>query len=314
MPGFRQFSTALGVCEIDAVLLSPDSPRLSLRLSEHVHARAGLLQLDCAVRGRFVLPDDVCLLVHVDQTGAQSWCHGQAFARHSAVLVRPRGTSEFMLGAGSRLLFIVVRQDWIRPLLATGGGETAGWDVCAAHFSIGTAASPAGLLQLYQSLAGELEAGVENALAGARPVADEALLREVIQTHLQEAQSLHPDDRMPNSRSQRTHYLVLQRVEHFMRSRLRKDIYLHEMCEAGGVSERTLRNVFEHMVGVSPNRYLAMMRLCMAYRSLARADMSRQSVKSVALSYGLWDLSRFADHYRRIFGELPRATLSGDGA
>ncbi len=57
-------------------------------------------------------------------------------------------------------------------------------------------------------------------------------------------------------------------------------------------------------------RYLSLLRLCVAYRNLVNADASSRSVKSVALSCGMWDLSRFAEHYRQTFGELPRATLS----
>lgn len=90
---------------------------------------------------------------------------------------------------------------------------------------------------------------------------------------------------------------------------LRSDIYVREMCMAAGVSERALRYAFEDLLGISPNRYLSMLRLCTACRSLASSDASRRSVKSVALSCGLWDLSRFADSYRRVFGELPRNTL-----
>jgi AraC family ethanolamine operon transcriptional activator len=111
------------------------------------------------------------------------------------------------------------------------------------------------------------------------------------------------------SRGRRTHYLILQRAENFMRANLRRDIYLNEMCDAAGVSERALRYVFDDLLGTSPNRYLSMLRLCTACRCLSMADASRRSVKSVALSCGLWDLSRFADNYRRIFGELPRDTL-----
>jgi AraC family ethanolamine operon transcriptional activator len=52
-----------------------------------------------------------------------------------------------------------------------------------------------------------------------------------------------------------------------------------------------------------------MLRLCTACRSLSSADAGRRSVKAIALSCGLWDLSRFAENYRRVFGELPRDTL-----
>jgi AraC family ethanolamine operon transcriptional activator len=101
----------------------------------------------------------------------------------------------------------------------------------------------------------------------------------------------------------------VQRVEQFMRINLRNDIYINEMCHAAEVSERALRYAFDDLLGISPNRYLTMLRLCTACRSLASSDVSRRSVKSVALSCGLWDLSRFADSYRRVFGELPHDTL-----
>jgi AraC family ethanolamine operon transcriptional activator len=94
-----------------------------------------------------------------------------------------------------------------------------------------------------------------------------------------------------------------------MRRNLRRDIYITELCNAAGVSERALRYAFDDLLGVSPNRYLSMLRLCTACKNLTLSDASRRSVKSVALSCGLWDLSRFADHYRRVFGERPRDTL-----
>lgn len=116
-------------------------------------------------------------------------------------------------------------------------------------------------------------------------------------------------DRPGCSRARRTHYLIAQRAENFMRLNLRRNIYMNEICDAAGVSERGLRYAFEDLFGTSPNRYLSMLRLCAACRSLSMADSSRRSVKAIALSCGLWDLSRFADNYRKVFGELPRDTL-----
>jgi AraC family ethanolamine operon transcriptional activator len=65
---------------------------------------------------------------------------------------------------------------------------------------------------------------------------------------------------------------------------------MNEICDAAGVSERGLRYAFEDLFGTSPNRYLSMLRLCAACRSLSMADSSRRSVKAIALSCGLWDL------------------------
>lgn len=120
-----------------------------------------------------------------------------------------------------------------------------------------------------------------------------------------------PDEWVRNEclRSRRTRYLVFRRAEDFMRQHLRRDIYMQELCEVTGVSERALRYAFVEMVGVAPGRFLTMLRLCEACKHLSSAGAGRKSVKSIALSCGLWDLSRFAESYRRVFGELPRQTL-----
>jgi AraC family ethanolamine operon transcriptional activator len=151
-------------------------------------------------------------------------------------------------------------------------------------------------------------------LVGRDEVPDDEVLEGVdaellVENHLVAGLSARAEDRPQCTRGRRTHYLIMQRAEQFMRANLRQDIYLNEMCNAAGVSERALRYAFDDLLGLSPNRYLSMLRLCTACRSLSLSDASRRSVKSVALSCGLWDLSRFADHYRRVFGELPRETL-----
>lgn len=143
----------------------------------------------------------------------------------------------------------------------------------------------------------------------AERVLSEAWARDLVEMHWLAARSARAEDLPRYSRGRRTHYLILQRTEHFMRANLRRDIYINEMCNAAGVSERALRYAFDDLLATSPNRYLSLLRLCTACRSLSLADASRRSVKSVALSCGLWDLSRFADNYRRVFGELPRDTL-----
>jgi len=141
--------------------------------------------------------------------------------------------------------------------------------------------------------------------AALQPEETDRLLHE----HIQALLAAGPADRPGFTRARRTHYLIAQRAENFMRLNLRRNIYMNEICDAAGVSERGLRYAFEDLFGVSPNRYLSMLRLCAACRSLSVADSSRRSVKAIALSCGLWDLSRFADNYRKVFGELPRDTL-----
>jgi AraC family ethanolamine operon transcriptional activator len=137
-----------------------------------------------------------------------------------------------------------------------------------------------------------------------------APIEDLLDEHIRMALSSSSEDRPVASRGRRAHYQVMRRAERFMRANLRRDIYSQELCQAAGASERGLRYAFDDLLGIPPNRYLAMLRLCTAHRSLVTAEAGRRSVKSVALSCGMWDLSRFAEKYRSVFGEQPRETLT----
>ncbi len=107
----------------------------------------------------------------------------------------------------------------------------------------------------------------------------------------------------------RCRYFIFKRALEFMLDNLHKEIYISELCDAAQVSERTLRYAFEHVVGLSPTRYLFYLRLGSTCRDLMLSRPDRVSVASVALKRGMWDLSRFAGGYHRVFGEYPSDTL-----
>lgn len=300
-------SGMLRVCEMEMILLDAHGPRAAVDsyvMNEAIFCSG---ETDFPFRGRFVLPADWCLLGYIHYTPEGSWCHGTALSSGMAFTVLPEGISEFMLCAGIQISVMLVplqRMQHKYAELEPHQGEL-----------------PARLLSLFklsnEPVAQELRLYFERvrqhlilgqALAGT-PALTELDADGLLQSHLLAGLSARSEDRPQCSRGRRTHYLIVQHVEQFMRANMRHDIYITEMCNAAGVSERALRYAFDDLLGISPNRYLSMLRLCSACRSLAMSDASRRSVKSVALSCGLWDLSRFADHYRRVFGELPRDTL-----
>ncbi len=110
-------------------------------------------------------------------------------------------------------------------------------------------------------------------------------------------------------RGRLAHHRLPRETEIIVRSELRHEISMRRLCQATGASERTLRYALDDLLGISPNRFLAMWRLSAAYRALVAVRRERVSVKSVALECGWWDMSRFADRYRQVFGELPSQTL-----
>jgi len=293
----------LRVCELEMVLLDNNGPRASI-LSQ-VHDESLFCSATCGFqfRGRFMLPPDWCLLGYVHATNPeQSWCHGVPLAAGMALTVLPAGISDFAFSAGTRVSLLLTplrRLERKLAELSLRSSLPAGQAFPVFQADGGDGSSRAA--QHYSQFPAWL------AHHGAGVPVD--AVDSALQAHVQALLSAAGGARAPGTRARNAHYLIAQRAENFMRQNLRRYIYMHEICDAAGVSERALRYAFEDLFGTSPNRYLSMLRLCAACRGLSMADATRKSVKAVALSCGLWDLSRFADNYRRVFGELPRDTL-----
>jgi len=108
-------------------------------------------------------------------------------------------------------------------------------------------------------------------------------------------------------RSLRSHGLAqaLEMVERRGPERLT----VQDLCEATGVSLRSLGRAFQERFGVTPKQYLTARRLNEVRRELLAADPASHRVTEVAGRWGFWHMGQFAADYRRLFGELPSATL-----
>ncbi len=96
--------------------------------------------------------------------------------------------------------------------------------------------------------------------------------------------------------------LVLEREDHC--------VTVSDLCRQLSVSRRTLQYAFEVVCGMSPLSYIKVMRLNRVHRELRhQAGNAECSVGDVAARHGFWHQSRFASEYRKLFGELPSATL-----
>jgi AraC family ethanolamine operon transcriptional activator len=82
-----------------------------------------------------------------------------------------------------------------------------------------------------------------------------------------------------------------------------------DLAVAAGVSERTLRAAFHDYFGIGPVQFLRLRTLNQVRVALRNSDPSMTTVTEVATRFGVWELGRLARDYRRLFGELPSATL-----
>jgi AraC-like DNA-binding protein len=100
-------------------------------------------------------------------------------------------------------------------------------------------------------------------------------------------------------------YSTFRRVEEYLEVHAHRPIYTHELCDSIGLSGRHIRAAFSDAIGIPPDRYLHLIRLHRARELLDKSP----SVKYAALTTGNSHLSRFSEHYARLFGERPIDTL-----
>jgi AraC family ethanolamine operon transcriptional activator len=102
---------------------------------------------------------------------------------------------------------------------------------------------------------------------------------------------------------------VARAVLNLLHERLDDPPSITELCEAVGAKERTLHLSCVEAFGRPPAMLLAELRLNVAHRALSRPE-KETSVTAVAALYGFTHFGRFAEIYRRQFGELPSTTLA----
>ena len=96
-----------------------------------------------------------------------------------------------------------------------------------------------------------------------------------------------------------------------MDGRSPENIQIGDLCRALHVSRRTLHRAFAETLGMGPLHYLTCRRLAAVRTELRRGDSEPITVTDIATKYGFWQLGRFAQQYRQLFGEKPSETLSG---
>jgi transcriptional regulator GlxA family with amidase domain len=102
---------------------------------------------------------------------------------------------------------------------------------------------------------------------------------------------------------------IVSRIEELLRVDRGEQLHVDDLCRAAAVSERTLRNAFRKVHGVSPYRYLRGFRMTQARQALMSAGARRGTVTEVAMQFGFLELGRFSVDYRSAFGECPSVTL-----
>jgi AraC-like DNA-binding protein len=104
----------------------------------------------------------------------------------------------------------------------------------------------------------------------------------------------------------------LVRALSWLRSHLSEPIQLDLLAQISGVRPRTLETHFKMFLRTTPLGWVRRARLARTRQELLHSG-PQATVTGIALANGFGQLGRFAAQYRRLFGELPSATLQRTG-
>jgi len=109
--------------------------------------------------------------------------------------------------------------------------------------------------------------------------------------------------------TRQAHSRVVKIAEDYALSRAGDHLYVSDLCRAAAVSERTLQNAFNDVMGMTPVAYLSRLRLHRVRQALLAGSHGTTTVSVEALNWGFWHFGEFSRAYKECFGELPSDTL-----
>ena len=214
------------------------------------------------------------------------------------------GRDGFEFRSPQRHVMIGIEMD--RPLFDAHIAQAAGEHAPADR---------AGLHQADPAVLGALRGFLSDLFQSAGPVADHgapahAPLRKQVRTQLLDliALALAPREASAPERGARAtaaQSALVVRATSYVSSRLGDPPSVGEMCEALGVSRRTLQSAFQVSWGMGPLAWLTTLRL----NAVRRRLKSAASVTEAATEFGFWHFGHFSGDYQALFGECPSHTL-----
>ena len=158
-----------------------------------------------------------------------------------------------------------------------------------------------------QLLLNAVQAAVDPAGRLNDPVACQQLHDDLLLTLIDAIAGASHEDRGQRSDQRKK---IVDRACELMLSQGDEPPSLFDVCRRVGASPRKLGYCFQDTFGVSPGRYIKTIRLNAVRRELCRAEDPRMSVYDAAARWGFWHFGHFSADYKKLFAELPSATLS----
>jgi AraC family ethanolamine operon transcriptional activator len=102
---------------------------------------------------------------------------------------------------------------------------------------------------------------------------------------------------------------LMRRAEDYLRANVSEPYSLSGLAAAAGMNHRTLQRYFRSIYGVTPHVWFRCMKLNAVRGELRQSSVATVRISDIAARWGFLHFGRFAEDYRKLFGERPKDTL-----
>ena len=99
-------------------------------------------------------------------------------------------------------------------------------------------------------------------------------------------------------------------VRSFLLNSLEETMSIQSIAKQFNVSEKTLLNSFRSLFGITPKRFMKILKLNKAHEDLRHADALKTNVSNIAIKWGFCNFGRFSKDYKALFNVLPSERLN----
>jgi AraC-like DNA-binding protein len=101
----------------------------------------------------------------------------------------------------------------------------------------------------------------------------------------------------------------VKKAADYVLARLAEPVTVEAICNHVGCSRRSLELSFSQYAGTSPKQFIHTLRLARCRKTFLFATPD-DKISTLASRYGFWHMGQFSAGYKKMFGELPSATLA----
>lgn len=98
--------------------------------------------------------------------------------------------------------------------------------------------------------------------------------------------------------------LLVFEIRDYLVDNLEKKELIKEMASHFGISERTLQIKFKKIFGLTPKKFIKLLKLNLAHEEMLLSK-DQKKVSEIAMELGFENFGRFSKEYKKLYGKLP---------